>query len=353
MKIGGIFPFKGAQQAQEKNESARATPVPARFLFSQGQLVKGEVLGVSPEGKVLLSIGGQTIEAQSEVALRAGASLWLEVKQEEPLWLGLADKKGSAQEFLRQYFADPTAMGRGLRALLTLAFQPLPGSELAGGADFLQALAGTAVGREADVGQLLRLLSLLGGSPEGAAGEGALPEKLSELLRLLDLAERPLAEQAMTSSLHKLATLLELQRELNALPSPANQSLFLLFPCLFAMGAGVGQWLFTLDSERERGAGGPGYTLSFFLEMSRLGEVQVQVTVRGDSLAGEFIVGSESAQGHLEAQLPALVEPLESLGYRPISLSCRLGKTGLLEPLKKGIEQALKLEAVRLVDLTA
>ncbi|MGV1100224.1 flagellar hook-length control protein FliK [Thiovibrio sp. JS02] len=357
MKIGGPSPFKGVQQIPEgKNDPGKGVLTPARLLFAHGQLLKGEVLGFTPDGKARLAIGGQTVEAHSEVALKAGSSLWLEVKQEDPLWLGLADKKGAAQEFLRQYFADPSAMGRGLRALLGLAFQQLPGKALEGQADFLQNLAATAVGREADPGQLVRFLTMLGGggSPADDGTSGLLPEKLHELLRLLDLAGGgAIPDKTTAAAMHRLGLLLELQNELNALPPAANQALFLLFPCFFALGAGAGQWLFTLDRDKEKGTGEQGYTLSFFLEMSRLGEVQVQIKVKGDALRGEFVVAGEAVKKHLEARLPELQDLFVSLGYGPVSLSCRAGKAGLIESLKKSVEEALDLEAVRLVDLRA
>jgi len=352
MKIGGpSFPFKEIRQGPvERGDSGKAGDMPMRLLLGQGQIVRGQVLGFTPEGKLLLAVGGQTLEARSEVALKVGSSLWLEVKQEEPLWLGLADRKGAAQEFLRQYISDPSSMERGLRALLSLAVQSETGPILAGQDEFLRSVAQLMVGRDADPAQVVRLLSLLG-SGEGSVS-GQLPEKLQELLRDIALDPGRFPDKEGLAAMQKLAGLLDLQRELNALPPAANQSLFLLLPCFFAMGAGSGHWLLGLDRDEE-GGGEQGCTLSFFLEMSRLGEMQIQAKVKGDSLRAEFVVGSTAVRDYLKPRLLELGESLSGLGYAPVSLFCREGEVSLLSALKKGIEDGVKLDGLRVVDLKA
>ncbi len=361
MKIGGAPLFlKGIQlPASGRGEGGDKPGLPASLLFGQGQLVRGEVTGFTPEGKVLLNIGGQIVEARSEVALKPGSALWLEVQQTEPLWLRVADKKGAAQEFLRQYYADPAAMGKGLRALQGLAF--LAGSEksLADQAGVLQNFANAAMGPQADPDRIIRLLAMLGSggiaekNGTGQAGQGA--QKLHELVALLAEDRGGVLGKANVSAIQKLGLLLELQGELNALPASAQQSQFLLFPCLFVMGAGVGQWLFTLDRGEDQAATGEerGYTLSFFLEMSRLGELQIQLRVKGQTLQGECVVGSEAVREHLALQLTELEELLGKLGYESVHFSCRVAKGNMLESLKINIEAAAQMDSVRIVDLEA
>lgn len=350
MKIGGDpFLLKGIQlPASGRSEGGEKPPgLPASVLFGQGQLVRGEVTGFTPDGKVLLDIGGQIVEARSEVALKPGSVLWLEVQQTEPLWLRVADKKGAAQEFLRQYCADPAAMGKGLRALLGLAFLADSEKSLLDQAGVLQNLANAAVGPEADPGRIMRLLTML--DSEGTAG------KLHELVALLAEDRGGVLGKSSAAVMQKLGLLLELQGELNALPASTQQSQFLLFPCLFAMGAGVGQWLFTLDRGEDQAATGeePGYTLSFFLEMSRLGEVQIQLRVKDQALQGECVVNSEAVREHLASQLGELEELLGRLGYGPVHFSCRVAKASMLESLKTGLEAAAQMDSVRIVDLEA
>ncbi|HIJ91092.1 MAG: flagellar hook-length control protein FliK [Desulfobulbaceae bacterium] len=363
MKIGEVpFLFKGIQPPASSRSEAGDKPsvsVPASLLFGQGQLLRGEVTGLTPDGKVILDIGGQAVEARSEVALKVGSAFWLEVRQTEPLMLRMADKKGAAQEFLRQYCADPGAMGKGLRALLGLAFLSGAEKSLTDQAGVLQNFAGGAMGPEADPDRIIRLLAMLGG---GIAGEnngtdqaGTRQVKLHELIALLAQDRGGVLGKANSTALQKLGLLLELQSELNSLPASAQQAQFLLFPCLFSMGAGVGQWLFTLDRGDEQATSGEerGYALSFFLEMSRLGELQIQIRVKGQALQGECVVNGEAVREHLAPQLAELEELLGKLGYDPVHFSCRVAKVTMLESLKAGIEAAAQLESVRIIDLKA
>jgi hypothetical protein len=359
MKIGGDpFVLKGIQlPASGRSEGGDKPAVPASLLFGQGQLLKGEVTGLTQDGKVLLDIGGRIVEARSEVALKIGSSLWLEVQQTEPLWLRVADKKGAAQEFIRQYYADPAALGKGLRALLGLAFLAESENGLQDQAGMLQNFANTAVGSEADSGRIIRLLAMLGSGvtaeDKGAGQVEAGPQRLHELIALL--GRGGVLDKSSAAAMQKLGLLLELQGELNGLPASAQQSQFLLFPCLFALGAGVGQWLFSLDREEEQAAAGEerGYTLSFFLEMSRLGEVRIQLRVKGQILQGECVVTSESVREHLAPQLGELEGLLGKLGYDTVRFSCRVAKGSMLESLKSGLETAAQLDSVRIVDLKA
>jgi hypothetical protein len=269
----------------------------------------------------------------------------------------VADKKGAAQEFIRQYYADPAALGKGLRALLGLAFLAESENGLQDQAGMLQNFANTAVGSEADSGRIIRLLAMLGSGvtaeDKGAGQAGSGPQRLHELIALL--GRGGVLDKSSAAAMQKLGLLLELQGELNGLPASAQQSQFLLFPCLFALGAGVGQWLFSLDREEEQAAAGEerGYTLSFFLEMSRLGEVRIQLRVKGQILQGECVVTSEAVREHLAPQLGELEGLLGKLGYDTVRFSCRVAKGSMLESLKSGLETAAQLDSVRIVDLKA
>ena len=112
--------------------------------------------------------------------------------------------------------------------------------------------------------------------------------------------------------------------------------------------------MFTLEREGRGDEGGePSYTLSFFLEMSAIGEVQLQVAVRGKALHGEIVVGSGKVLEHMAAQLADLAGILEGLGYSPVGFSCRIGKNSMLQELKSAIEEAAQLLPVRILDVRA
>jgi len=349
MKIGeSPFLHKGIQPSASGRSAGGDRPgLPVPLAFGQGQLVRGEVKGLNQEGEFLLESGGQIFAARSEVELKPGSALWFEVQETEPLWLRVADKKGAAQELLRQYCADPAAMGKGLRVLLGLALLADSESSLAAQAAALQNFATAAIGPEADSGRIIRLLAMLGGGTD--------VEKFHQLVALLGEDRGELLGKANAASLQKLALLLELQDELNALPVSTRQAQFLLFPCAFVMGAGVGQWLFSLDRGEDQTVTGEdrGYTLSFFLEMSRLGEIQIQLRAKGKTLQGECVVSNEAVREHLAPQLVELEELLGKLGYESVHFFCRVARVSMLESLKVGLETAAQLGNVRIVDLTA
>lgn len=317
-----------------------------------GQLVRGQVVGATPDGGVLLLVDGQALEARSEIPLQPGSDLWLEVRRTDPLWLGVADRKGTVQEFLRQYCVDPAAIGRGLRLLGEAAALGMEESLPAGFAEMGRALADSAVGPENAPERLLRLLGLLGRSaPErgGEARQGGLAELATVLARHGEGLGK--GEQA---TLQRLGVLLDLQAELTALPSPANQGALLLAPCLFSMDSGWGQWLLSMDRPTGAGEAEPGCTISFFLEMSRMGEVQFQVRIKGKALHAEMVAESEEVQRYVEGMGQELIGLLARLGFGPVSFSCRQAKTsGLLASLKACLEEAVGSEGVRIVDLRA
>ena len=84
-----------------------------------------------------------------------------------------------------------------------------------------------------------------------------------------------------------------------------------------------------------------------------MGEVQIQLRVKGQALQGECIVNTEAVREHLASQLTELEALLGKLGYGPVHFSCRVAKASMLESLKTGIEASAQLDSVRIVDVKA
>jgi hypothetical protein len=331
--------------------SRRQDAAGRQLPFAPGDVVRGRIAGLTPEGKVLLAIGDTVVEARSEVALKVGGEFWFEVRQAgaEP-WLALAEKKGAAQELLRLMATGSPALGRLLPALATLLDQgaALP-PELRAQLDALNhSLAAIGQGEEAAPEKLLLLLSSLRGSQGATSGEAPLLDQLAKLL-----AELPAESgEAGAATLSRAHLLLSAMAHCNQQVPPQHQPLFWLFPCFFAMGEGAGSWL--MQTEAEEGPQGEArYTLSFFLEMSRLGEMQLQVAVQGEEVAGAIYLADEAAMDHLRQELPELKERLSGLGYRVGAFSCALARERLLPAVKSAVEQAAGLAPTRLLDVKA
>ncbi|MEW6595183.1 MAG: flagellar hook-length control protein FliK [Thermodesulfobacteriota bacterium] len=345
MKITGFPSLKEIRLATDSGRRAEAA-VSRALPFAAGELVQGKVTGLTPEGKVLLAIGGITIEARSEVALKVGGEFWFEVRQTgaEP-WLALAGKKGAAQEVLRLLAAGGPALGRLLPGLAALAQGEGLAPELRAQVEtLLQSLGAMAHGAEPAPEKVLTLLAALRGEQGIFSVTTPLAEQLAALLEELPL---PQGETA-TRSQGLLAAMAHCNQQVPA----QHQPLFWLFPCFFAMGEGAGSWLLQTTAE-EGAAGGTAYTLSFFLEMSRLGEVQLQVTVQENEVRGVFFLADETAVAHLRREVPELKERLAALGYRAGSFSCQVARGNLVQGLKIALEEAAGLAPTRLLDVKA
>lgn len=359
MKISDLLPLKGITiTGPEKGGTEQGAVAPAGKLgLVSGEILKGQVVGFTPEGKVLLEIGGQTVSARSEVALKLGSELWFEVRQggSSP-WLSVAEKKGLAFEFLQEFLPSAPGLGRATDLLLQLAGQRLQGEDAAGAAGtFLQELVSLAQGAESRPEALARLVSWLAPSPaeEGGSISG---KGLSAQLRAAEevLRRSPeLFSKADLGAVQRYVTLLEMQQQLNILPSPANQALYLIFPCLFALHSGWGEWMIIRDKEAKKSPGAPGFTLSFFLEMSSLGELQVQLKVMDKALQGDVVVAGPEVLAFFRENLAELQEILAGLGYGPVHFRARTGQTGMLRELKAAFENAAQLPPVRIVDVQA
>lgn len=345
MKITGFPLLKDLRPGGEN--SRRPEAAGRAFPFGAGELVRGKVVGLTPEGKVLLAIGETTVEARSEVALKAGAEFWFEVRQTgaEP-WLALAGKKGAAQEVVRLLASGNAALNRLLPALTALLDgEGMPPEVRAQLEALVQGLSATAQDAEPAPEKLVLLLSSLQGGKGATATAAPLPEQLAKVL-----AELSVEREATTVARgHALLTALVASNQ--QVPAQ-HQPLFWLFPCFFAMGEGAGSWLMQTAAE-EGPAGEAGYTLAFFLEMSRLGEVQLQMTVQGEEVRGSFHLADEAAVAHLRQELPELRGRLAGLGYRVGEFSCRPTRTPLLQGLKQALEEAAGLAPTRLLDVKA
>ena len=321
--------------------------------FAAGELVRGKISGLTPEGKVLLTIGDTTVEARSEVALKVGGEFWFEVRQAgaEP-WLVLAEKKGAAQEVVRLLATGLPALNRLLPGLAAMLEGKVLPPELRAQLEALvQSMNATAQGAEPVPEKLLMSLSSLQGERSALGRRAPLLDQLAGLLAEL-LVEGDEATGGASFAASRTHALLTAMAVSNQQVPAQHQPFFWLFPCFFAMGEGAGSWLLQTTAE-EGAAEEAGYTLSFFLEMSRLGELQLQVTVQGEEVRGAFYLADAAAVAHLRRELPELKERLASLGYRVGNFSCQTSRTRLLQGLKNTLEEAAGLKSTRLLDVKA
>jgi len=367
MKIGDFFPIKifkpGSPQANAAADKSAGEF--QKINLSVGQFLKGKVTGFSPDGKILIDIQGQTVTAKSQLPLKLGSELWLEVRQTEPEpWLvAVPDKQEAVLEFLQQALADNSSVGKAIQVLQTSvggAEADLPPELYAEFETLLQAFGDIALQGDADPEKLIKLLSWLNAG-QSSSRKALFPAKLDEQLNdLLVALKRPGAAQtldkAILSGIEKLASTIGSMQAVNSHPPVMNQLPFFLVPCLFAAGAGWGQCLLSTDADAggEEGGGRRAQaTLSFFLEMSQLGALHLQVTIKDKALRGDFAVAEEAVRAHLAGCLPELKEIMEKLGYGPVHFGCRVNKSNLIGQLKEELEKKAQIRPVNILDVTA
>lgn len=332
--VGG--PRVGAAAAPAGGErQVETVPTPVSSGFSRGQLLQGRVLGLNPAGESLLALGERVVAFRAPLPLPVGEELWLEVVDPgTPLLLAAAGRKGVTAELLRLLFPERAALAKAA-ALLT-AGDSAP-------------LAAMAADGQADPKKLLKLLVAFaagGRLPHGK--EGGLPSLLSQLPEFAQ--EQVPGPEKPEAGLTKLAKAVTLMAELNRQPPAAEQPSLYLAPCFFAGSAGWGEWLFA--GGREEGGGGEErYGLSFYLEMSKLGELHLQVNVRPQALQGQFSVNSPEVLAHLQSQVPELESLLAGLGYPSAHFACRLAPCDQLLELKKELEEKAALVPRGLVNV--
>ncbi|MFH7320483.1 flagellar hook-length control protein FliK [Desulfurivibrio sp. D14AmB] len=375
IKIGDLLPTpRPAGGRGDGGGPAAVKPVAPQANLEQGALLRGRVVSAGADGRLVLDLAGQRIEARSTVPLPPGREFWFEVRQggQDPR-LALADKQGGVQRFLQQASGGLqdlnrlgtllSLLGRSLPAT-GLATPSLPGGPAAGEGDPTALLARLFLGSEPEPEKIVRLLTMLRGGEAVLAGRGPLPNLAGRLQALVAGAGAPpqpaLAEDGASppaaslrealAGLARAGGVLEALVTMNEQPPPPGQPPFWLLPCFFALDAGAGSWLLSRGEAGEEGE--ESSSLVFFLEMSRLGELQLQVRVRRERLEGDFFLADPETARFLRGRLGELRERLAALGYQSV-LRCRVGGEPLLPALKAALEKATGSASRQLIDIKA
>ena len=135
----------------------------------------------------------------------------------------------------------------------------------------------------------------------------------------------------------------------------ADQDNLFLFPCFFAGDTGIGEWLFSFnydDGQDDDMGKGAGYNISFYLQMTNLGDVHLKLHMGESALDGVVTLGSEAAAVHVNDNLHQLTSVLEKM-YGQVYFSCRYLSKSCFQQFKDDIIAKSELESFTLVDLKA
>jgi len=303
--------IEAGEQAASNTAAAKLTP---------GQVINGRVISQTPDGGVLVQTDSGIFSARTLTPLAMG-QLTFEVLPDGRSLTPLPADKGVL------------SLLRLMLPLLTKADNPLT----------------TAVNQPESV------TYTIGSTPD--------PLKLTAQTAAINQGKAGLAEFVKTSVPLKdmppdillLSKILEAHGRINnsraeessqthkpgspdmALPGqPVRQSPnnFLLFPVFFQGSNGWGEWLFSFEGQSSKGGEKEdGYGLSFYLTMSRLGDVHLDLRSEGRNLRGVFSLSDKGAADFLRAHLPELQEVLTPL-FQQTNLQCVNRETNLMRRLK-------------------
>lgn len=320
--------------------------------FAVGDLLKARILKIQANGNTLLEVKGQTFSARSLVSLAPGDELWLEVRSEgaSPL-LALAEKKGAAYEFIKFFFlhlgSKESLLARFSTASSFLQKTLTTEENLSLSTLFLHLLS--AVTNEKPDAEMVKLMAMLYGAVRQPHGETKSP--VAGLLKEISLFNS-LSKKILTKSFQEVvedtSKTAEIHQQLNSRASFSGDPAYYLFPCFFAGDESWGEWFFSLNDDS-----GPekGFSLDFFLEMSRLGPISLHLESQEKSLRGEFQIVGEDVRSHIEKQLPELKKILGNLGYSPVLLSCLTSRHNTPEEIKKKLASQTGLPRFSLIDV--
>ncbi|MBN2208591.1 MAG: hypothetical protein JW759_04780 [Candidatus Coatesbacteria bacterium] len=148
--------------------------VPQRLRLSVGDVLKGDVLKILPDGRALISFKGVNVVARPRVALSAGEQIFAQVQTlGSEIRLGLLSKQAKLQsEFLRtlgQAWQSNASMGKLADLLATAAATLRSANAL----------------RSSEMSIIDRMLALLG--PRESADSASIADRLTSLARSLGL----------------------------------------------------------------------------------------------------------------------------------------------------------------------
>ena len=342
MKINTQLPTKGPTTpgpSDTKKEPTASPPQQRQTDLSPGQLIKGKILSITTDGTTNIAIYNKTITAKSLIPLTPGQDIWLQVLTTGDLpLLGTAAKKGAAIDLMIQLLglSRPGASSSTTADLSLLTAKNLSddSSLTSQTKQFLSRFQETLQGSQADIGKLLRAFSLMGMLENGQNNRDSL------------------VSTTVNKELQTLIKIFEGHSQLNSQLTPQDQQNFLLFPCFFAGNCGWGEWMLNMENDAQNQEDAQRYGLTFFLEMSNLGEVYIKIQTIKDAIQGVFSVATKESLAFLKSNIPELNDILLKLGYNSVTLSTQLSTSSNIQRLKESLSQQTANPSFALLDRT-
>jgi len=320
-----------------------------------GDRLEAQVARKLGEGKVLVFLNGAPVEADATIPLQIGQKIHVQVESLKPQILlrlvttDAAGEQGKIADYLKAFRSDPYAFFGLFKEGGTLF-----------NADNLKALSNSLLRSQSQsLGQMIRTLifstetvenplfirdfvsrsglllertlgrSLKEGAPVGGDNlKGALirfgmgirewlatrpdipEEEFKTLVRLAEYTDR---------SVHTLET----QQVLNVLSRDQDNRFMVQIPFAFPQSLSMQDIFIEFGGSQraETGEGSP-FRIVFFLNLDILGEMMIDVGIRGQELTADLSCQSVDTMSLVSLSLEKLKENLDSLGFRVVRMAC-------------------------------
>jgi len=322
-----------------------------------GDVVKGEVVAVDTKGVVTIETVTGRVSAKSAIAsLSVGDQILFEVIKASLLVDhardGLAQGKGQVFDILR-------VLMPWLKPGNVVNLQEIFGTFQSGlqenqsEGQLLQFLTDNTVGDVSDPVKQLKMASLVSSLKDGRHSNTKVLQSIEANFDVKNL-ETEVSHSELKKILHLLGEHAAFNdKDTHVAPQGPTQQLsdLWLFPCFFANGTGAGEWLFSFEQtgvdEQEKDC-----SVAFYLTMSKLGDVHLQLSFRKSVVNGVFSLESEAAMQHVQQFLPQLQETLAPL-FGTVVFSCRTASEKLIERLKSDLQKKAGMAQFALIDVSA
>ena len=310
---------------------------PLLKLF-KNEVVEGTVLKSSSSGKALLLIKGRRVMARTYVPLREGRVLSLKVEEVSPIPtlkpLGIKFTDSGAinisiilsaikENLWKSIFENINNYGPSKEALslfrelmtyvsLRLFLKSTP--------ELLRELIDkSGLGWEAKLRKVL-LNKTIGGDNLNKLIEGDLKGQVSRLLAL---------KQEKGGLLKRFVSTIKNIQLLNKFGLEHDRKIFLPIPIQFPDGSfTVGQLLIHLPEEKDKYRKQKGdrnfFRITFLLDLSNLGPLRADLTIKGKEIGGEFLLTSKEAKLVIEKSIPIFISRMKERGFSIHHIECHL-----------------------------
>lgn len=355
--------FVGSKQAEIQ---AAGTSIGSNQMgIKASGVVSGSVVSVDSQGQVTVETEEGRFSAKSLTALSVGDQILLEVvKAVDTLPVTLASSnpaqgKGQVFDILRvlmPWLRPGNATNfQGLFDTLQTSTQdsntgnaPLRSTNEPQLAQFL---AKNSAAAQPDPLQHIKIASLVSSLKSGSP----FPPGLQSILGIAEIGS---LDEGSHPELKKMAQLLESHAALNSkegpiAPQPQATHLFdsWIFPCFFANRGGTGEWLFSFE-QNKTGDQEKECCVTFYLNMSKLGDVHLKLNFNKTLISGVFTLESNDAAEHMQGLIGELQETLKPV-FGSVVFTCNTASEKVIEKLKIDLQKKSGLETYALIDLSA